>query len=194
MRKVIFHDNYIEFKQYEFQVSSVRENAKITADLINEVNLNTSPPSIIINHNEVLFIEGRYKKKFIEFVKHNKLKVENRFDIWEALNEVFLDTEFTPQHQERTIQQLELNGLTRAEIEEIRAKIKELMSGWGSVAWEWNYLGHYDLLLNKKQSYLLLFPKDFYWWTMEIALRNYKGNVQQIIDNQAITSEESNQG
>jgi hypothetical protein len=186
MRKVIFHENYIEFKQYEFQVSSVRDRPKITAEMINEVDLNTSPPSIVINHNEVIFIESRYKKKFIEFVKQNKLKVENRFDIWEALNEVFLDTEFTPQHQERTLQQLQQNGFSQEEVLEIRDKIRELMSGWGSVAWEWNYLGHYDLLLNKKQSYLLLFPKDFYWWTMEIALRNYKGNITQSADNQIV--------
>ncbi|GAB4400555.1 MAG: hypothetical protein OHK0053_22220 [Microscillaceae bacterium] len=173
MRKIIFHEDAIEIRQYEFQVSSIRENPIISLDLINEVNLNTFPVSIVINHNEVIFIESRYQKDFVQFVKEKKLKVENRFDVWEALNEVFLDTEFTEAHKERTLAQLEENGFTREEIVQIRSEVSELMQGWAAVAWEWNYLGQYDLLLNKKQSYLLLFPRDFYWWTMEIALRNY---------------------
>ena len=106
-------------------------------------------------------MKHRYKRDFIEFVRKNKLKVENRFDIWESLNEAFLDTEFTQQHQERTYEQLALNGIHREEVDEIRSKLTDLMEGWASVAWEWNYLGHYDLLLNKKQSFLLLFPKTF---------------------------------
>lgn len=174
MRRVRFNDDSIEVRQYEFQVSNIRETPVIKVDAINEVNLNTYPPSIVINHNEVIFIESRYRRDFIEFVKRNQLKVENRFDIWSSINENFLDTVFTPQHHERTLEQLELNGISREEVPEIREKIEYLMTGWASVAWEWNYLGHYDLLLNKKQSYLLQFPRDFYWWTMEIALRNYK--------------------
>ncbi|NJO03382.1 MAG: hypothetical protein HC880_18365 [Bacteroidia bacterium] len=174
MKKVRFHSNAIEVRHYEFQSSSVRDQALIKLEDLNEVNLHTYPPSIVINHNEVIFIEARYKKEFIEFVKQNGLKVENRFDIWSAINEVFLDTQFTEQHQERTLLQLEENGLLREEVQQIRKKIQSLMSGWAAVAWEWNYLGHYDLLLNKKQSFLLLFPRDFYWWTMEIALRNYQ--------------------
>jgi hypothetical protein len=173
MKRVIFHEKTIEIRQYEFQVSTIREKKKITLEQINEVDLNTSPPSIVINHNEIIFIEAKYQKKFLEFVKMNKLKVENRFDIWEAINEVFLEMDFTPHHHDRTLSQLETNGVSRAEVAEIREKISDLMSGWGAVSWDRNYLGHYDLLLNKKQSFLLLFPKDFYWWSMDIALRNY---------------------
>ncbi|MCU0446973.1 MAG: hypothetical protein MUE85_18910 [Microscillaceae bacterium] len=185
MKRVTFHEHTIEIRQYEFQVSTIREKKKIAIDQINEVNLNTSPPSIVINHNEVIFIEAKYQKKFLEFVKTNKLKVENRFDIWEAINEVFLEMDFTPQHQERTLTQLEVNGVSRAEVAEIREKVSDLMSGWGAIAWDRNYLGHYDLLLNKKQSYLLLFPKDFYWWTMGIALRNYTKSI----DNEVVTEQ-----
>lgn len=173
MRRLRFNEDSIEIRQYEFQVSSIRDNTIIHAHQINEVNVNTYPPSIVINNNEVIFIESKYQNDFLEFVKKNALKVENRFDIWEAINEAFLDTEFTEHHKERTRKQLEENGFSIEEIAEIREEVKELMSGWASVAWQWNYLGHYDLLLNKKQAFLLLFPKDFYWWSMEIALRNY---------------------
>lgn len=174
MSNIRFLENAIEIKQYEFQSSNIRTNPLIKLEDINEVNLNTSPASIVINHNEVIFIDTRYKQDFIKFVREKKLKVENRFDIWEAINEDFLDTEFTHNHKQRTLQQLNENGFSLDEVKDIRSKIEKLMDGWASVSWEWMYLGHYDLLLNKKQSYLLLFPKDFYWWTMDIALRNYK--------------------
>jgi len=174
MSKIIFHEDSIEIRQYEFQVSNVRNIPIITLDQINEVNLNTFPPSIVINHNEVIFIETRYKIDFMKYVKDKKLKVNNRFDIWGAINESFLDTEFTEQHQERTLNDLKANGIETLEVESIRNEVADIMQGWAAIAWEWNYLGQYDLLLNKKQSFLLLFPKEFYWWTMDIALRNYQ--------------------
>ncbi len=174
MSKIIFHPDSIEIKQYEFQVSNIRSSPVIPIDQINEVNLNTFPPSIVINHNEVIFIETRYKVDFIKYVKDKKLKVNNRFDIWGAINEDFLDTEFTAQHKKRTLNNLEVNGIQREEVEDIRKEVEDIMQGWAAIAWEWNYLGHYDLLLNKKQSFLLLFPREFYWWSMEIALRNYQ--------------------
>jgi hypothetical protein len=174
MSKIIFHEDSIEIRQYEFQVSNVRNIPIVTLDQINEVNLNTFPPSIVINHNEVIFIETRYKIDFMKYVKEKKLKVNNRFDIWGAINESFLDTEFTEQHQERTLNDLKANGIEASEVESIRSEVEDIMQGWAAIAWEWNYLGQYDLLLNKKQSFLLLFPKEFYWWTMDIALRNYQ--------------------
>jgi hypothetical protein len=173
MKKVIFHENSLEILQYEFQSSTIREKPLVEVHQINEVNLNTNPISIVINHNEIIFIEDKYHKDFLDFVKRNNLKVENRFDIWSSINEVFLDTEFTEEHTQRTYKNLKENGFSKEEVDKIRQEIKDLMAGWRSISWSWNYLGQYDLLLNKKQSYLLSFPKDFYWWTMDIALRNY---------------------
>ena len=173
-RQIIFHENRMEILQYEFHISIIRENPSIEAHQINEVNLRTHPPTIVINNNEVIFIEDRQKHDFIDFVKRNKIKVEDRFDIWEAINEDFLETEFTEHHKEKTLLALEENGISRTEVGEIREKIKDLMSGWASVTWDYEYLGHYDLLLNKKEPYLTHFPRDFYWWTMEVALRNYQ--------------------
>lgn len=173
MKKIIFHENSLEILQYEFQSSTIRDKPLINVTQISEVNLNTNPISIVINHNEIIFIEDKYNKDFLDFVKRNDLKVDNRFDIWSAINEVFLDTEFTPQHHERTLQNLKENGIQKEKVIEIREKIKDLMTDWRSISWSFNYLGQYDLLLNKKQSFLLLFPRDFYWWTMDTALSNY---------------------
>ena len=59
MRRVRFNEDSIEIRQYEFQTSSVRETPIIKLEHINEVNLHTFPPSIVINHNEVIFIEAQ---------------------------------------------------------------------------------------------------------------------------------------
>jgi len=172
-KRIVFHQDAIEVRQYEFLVSSIRDKPLIHISQINEVNLNTFPPTIVVNHNEIIFIETKHKPEFISFVKQTGLKIEDRFDVWKAINEVFLETEFTQHHYQKTMEDLIKNGFTEDEVVNIRKEITEVMEGWASVAWEWNYLGHYDLLLNKKQAYLLHFPRDFYWWTMEIALRNY---------------------
>jgi hypothetical protein len=173
-KRIFFHPDAIEIRQYEFLVSTIREKPLIHISQINEVNLNTYPPTIVINHNEVIFIESKYKTEFIQFVKNAGLKVEDRFDVWKAINETFADMEYTEHHHQKTMQGLVENGFTESEITDIRTEIKDLMQGWGAVSWERNYLGHYDLLLNKKQAYLLHYPRDFYWWSMEIALRNYE--------------------
>lgn len=177
MKKVRFSNNFMDIRQYEFPTSSIRENPIIYADQINEVNLNTYPPSMVINHREVIFIEEKYQAEFMDFVKRNELKISNRLDIWEVINRVFLDVELSEEDIEQDLQKLEENGIPRDEAKDIQQKVQGVMTGWAAVAWEWNYLGHYDLLLNKKQSFLLFLPTDFYWWTMEIALRNYQSST-----------------
>lgn len=174
MKKINFYDDYIEISQYEFQISTVRENPIIYAKDINEVDFNTFPYSFVIHQNEVIFIEERYNTAFEEFVAKNNIKISNRIDIWKLINEVFLETKFPTEHYEKGLKILQQIGFTRQDIAQIRQKVGELMSGWGSVSWKSDYLGHYDLLLNKKQSFLLLFPKEFYWWSMEIALKNFE--------------------
>ncbi len=173
MKKIKFHENSIEISQYEFQISTIRENSIINVEDIDEVSFNTYPYSFVIRKNEIIFIEERYNQEFEDFVKQHNIKISQRVDIWKLINEVFLETKFSNEHYENSIKALQNAGFTKQEIAQIRQKVGELMSGWGSVSWKNDYLGHYDLLLNKKQSFLLLFPKDFYWWSMEIALRNF---------------------
>jgi hypothetical protein len=174
MRKVKFNEDSLEINQYEFQISTIRENPIIHAKDINEACFNTFPYSFVIHSNEIIFIEERYNDAFEEFVNKNNIKISQRVDLWKLINEVFLETKFSNEHYEETLKTLAEFGLSKQDIAQIRQKVGELMSGWGGVSWKSDYLGHYDLLLNKKQSFLLLFPKDFYWWSMEIALKNFK--------------------
>jgi hypothetical protein len=171
--KVEFKSNSINFPEgYYFKHSTLTSNNLIEASIINEVNLLTYPVSVVINGNEVIFLGYDHKDELKKFAQKNKLKMSERFDIWEHLNEPFLDTEFTEQEENQTNQRLIKNGLLETEILTIRKKIKWIMwrYTWGM---EWVYLGQFDYL---RLTYL---TKKKYWWSMNIALKNYKNGVQQ---------------
>ena len=167
-RTVEFRGSTIYFPDgYHFKQSSVAKTKMISSKDINEINLTTSPPSLVIDYSEVIFLNEDCKDQLRKFVKENDLTVTNRFDIWEHLNQPFLDTEFTTDEKKATIEKLVENGLTEFEVAKIRQKLKWIM--WQNVfGMEWVYLGQFDYLR------IAFLTNRRYWWTMEIALRNYK--------------------
>lgn len=170
--EVIFEADRITFpEEYYFKYGYLSANKVLTKNEISEININGFPPTLVINDNEVIFIPHRFKSELEEFAKRLELPIINRFDIWSALNEPFLDTEFDDAHHTLMLEKLTKNGLPEAEVLRIRKKIKLTMLSANSVAWEWVNLSQFDYLnwtwLTKKK----------YWWSMEIALRNYKKNA-----------------
>ncbi len=133
--------------------------------------MNTSPPSIVINNNEVIFLGYEDLDQLREFSERNSLEESERVDIWELLNQPFLDTEFSEEEKSQTLQRLRDNGLTKYEIKTIRKRIGRIM--W-LYTWsmEWAYLGQMDYLRLSFES------KKRYWWSMGIALRNFKKSGQ----------------
>ena len=167
--KVEFKEKEIIFPNgYYYKYSSMKSNNKITNENVKEINLNTSPPSFVVNNNEVIFVPYKFNENLEEFGNKNGIPITNRFDIWSAINEPFLDTQFDKDEKEYNTKALTKNGLSKKEIKEIRGKIKLTMLSSNSVVWEWVNLSQFDYLnwtwLTKKK----------YWWSMEIALRNYK--------------------
>ena len=167
--EIEFKKNQIIFpKGYYFKYSKIKKNTILQAEDITEINLNTSPPSFVIYHNEVIFIPYPFKQELEAFGDRNKILIANRFDIWSAINEPFLDTEFDQDYIKKNIDQLVQNGLKPEEIKSIRGKIRHTMMTTNALVWEWINLSQFDYLnwtrLTKKK----------YWWSMKIALRNYK--------------------
>lgn len=162
------NDFEIDFTDgYYFIESTINIKNKVQAEQINEVCIETLPPSFIINDNEVIFINYGQNKLLYEFALRNNIKVSKRLDIWEYLNTPYLDTEFEKTEKEKILVELEQNGISKSEVKKIRLKILPTMI-MNFFAWDWQYLGQYDYLqwtaLNDNK----------YWWSMEIALRNYK--------------------
>jgi hypothetical protein len=152
---------------YYFRWSNVKAGSNIDAQRITEVNLNTAPPSFVLDNKEVVFVKYEYKSELENFANKNNIPIVQRPEIWEMLCEPFLDTTFDENHQKETIKSLITNGLTEEEVIAIRKKIENRMLLVNSIVWEWVHLGQFDYL-----NWTTFLFKSKYWWTMEIALRN----------------------
>ncbi|MDY8134472.1 hypothetical protein [Aquimarina sp. 2201CG5-10] len=166
-----FEENEILFSNgYYFKQSPVHKRKKIVSNQVSEINLNTFPPSLVYQENEVIFVKHELKNALEKFATVHKIPIINRFDIWEHINLPYLDTEFEEHEKNQSKDLLSQNGIDELELKNIRKKIARTMA-INFLVWEWNYLGLFDYLvwtyLNKKK----------YWWSMEIALRNYKKEI-----------------
>jgi hypothetical protein len=152
---------------YFFKPSLLHKTGKIASDHITEVNLHTYPPSLVRNHQEVLFVMPDAKSELEIFAKDHSIPIVERTDIWELLCRPYLDTELSAEEHQQDLRLLEQNGLESHEVVSIRKRIRKTM--WlNYLVWEWTYLGLFDYL-----SWTFLNSKK-YNWAMEIALRNYR--------------------
>ncbi len=152
---------------YYFRQSTVHKEKHIPAARINELNVRTFPTSIVIDNREVIFLKKALEDQLREFAVRNNIPISERPDIWGDINEAFLDTEFTEEEKARIIARLAANGVPPDETAAIRKKIRFVMYLVNSYAWEWVYFGQFDYLKQVPWS------REKYWWSMEIALRNY---------------------
>lgn len=167
--EVEFGSNIISFPNgYYYKYSTLNEDINIDVKTISAINLTTSPPSLIINDDEVIFIPNRLLTSLKEFGERNNLPFDERYDIWSAINQPFLDTEFSKGYKIQNIYSLEKNGVSKEEVISIRKKIRLTMFLNNSLFWEWVDLSQFDYL-----NWTYLTHKK-YWWTMEVALRNFK--------------------
>lgn len=165
---VLLQDNGISFPEgYYFRKSSISQNRFIPLSAINEVHIRTHPASFIINNNEVIFVRFDQKEELEAYAEKYGIPVSKRVDIWENICEPFLDTEFDEEYKQRTAEQLRESNISDPEAEAIRKRIRFVMAA-NNFAWEWIYLGQFDYL----RWGGAVREKD-YWWSMEIALRNY---------------------
>ena len=162
-KKIVFTERYL------FRHSSISRTKEITAEQINELNLKRFPLELVINRNEVIFIQNKYEEDLIKFCKKNKVPIVERFDIWQALSKPYLDTELDEEEHEWLYSNLEKNGIYRHETKSIRKKIRLALLSATYVTWEWINYSQADVLLHKGIK-----SKKFYWFTMDVALRNFK--------------------
>ena len=167
--KYIIQDDRITFDFYEFHFSSLRKNNVLTVDRINEVDFKTEPCSMEIDEGEIIFFNHDDESRIKEFSEKNSLKESNKVDTWKLICNDFLDTELEATVIQRNQETLGQLGFSFAEIQEIKKKIKWSLFG----TMEWNHLGLWDLLAMKQNRNLTyrFTGRDFYWWTMEIALK-----------------------
>lgn len=168
-----FTETEIRFPNgYYFRQSSVAKTKKVPIACITEVTKGTYPPSFVLDDKEVIFVDHQYGDALIALAEKHTIRITERIDIWELLNEPFLDTEIEKEQQQRTLSVLAENGVSLEEVLQIRKDIQATMFA-NHFAWEWIYLGLFDYL-----SWKFLLSKEHYWWSMEIALRNYQPTLK----------------
>ncbi|MBY0550075.1 MAG: hypothetical protein K2W95_22560 [Candidatus Obscuribacterales bacterium] len=177
---VIFAPTYIEFSSYPYTAASVYPAGKITAQEIADVGISCAPPEIRLKKCETIFVPASDREKLKTWCEKNAVPLVDRLDVWGLLLDPFLDTEFSPEQQERTLQLLAQCGIPPAESAAIRARVERVMISYNvdSMLWEWVNLGLTDILdayggklaspvhrLSQHQY------SNFYAYAMEIASR-----------------------
>jgi len=122
-----------------------------------------------IDTGERIFFNHDDEERIRAFAEIHNIKTSKKPDTWQLLCNEFLDTEFEKTAIERNQEVLLQLGFSLLELQEIRKKVKWTFFG----TTEWTYLGHWDLLaMKQKRSFLYrLTGRDYYWWTMKIALK-----------------------
>lgn len=107
------------------------------------------------------------------FCDFHNIPLTKRDDVWGDLLEPYVDTEFSPEHQERTKNRLKENGFSEVEVTHIREKVGSKVLKYNSIVWDWVHLSYGDLFRAHEYT-----PEDvdhnFLSWASEIASRGWR--------------------
>ena len=151
---------------YGFPFGAMKGRKLLPFAEVQEIRLNTFPPTALVNGNELIFLIGLKRDAVKAAAERIGVATSEPLDIWELIAEEFLDTEFNEEEKLRTLQRLSDAGVPIEEVLAIRKKLQRRMLLWTYHSLEWIYCGHYDVLANRWPM-----SRKTYWWTMELALR-----------------------
>ena len=175
-----FREDGVAFRAYLFEPASVYPSGKLSYGAIREVLPAMWPPEIRTHSGEVLFVSATQKDQLLAAATQHALPIVARVDIWALILEPFLDTEFSQQSQQRTLEILHESGVDRELCEALRREFGPAMYhyNFATFLWEWVHLGLFDLFsaLSSVPHKLLPWRRGrslatFYWEAMEIAGR-----------------------
>ncbi|MFF7586192.1 hypothetical protein ACFZCK_01720 [Kitasatospora purpeofusca] len=113
---------------------------------VRDADPTATPPEARTVTGETLFFPAARKAELEGFCRTHGIPLVSRPDVWGALLEPFLDTEFTPRRRAATALALARVGLDEAAVADIRAEVGPLMLAYNSVHRDWCHLGLADLL------------------------------------------------
>lgn len=164
----------LTLERYRFGAAS----RVVPASDIGEVCVAWWPPTVRTRSGEYVFVPAARARPLADLATAHDIPFVQRIDVWSLVLEEFLDTEFTPEQQERTLVALEDNGVTRAETMRWRKLVGKRMLWLTVCTWEWVYYGIYDVLTAMR-------PFTFTTgWTFE----RFRSEAQQLADRGRVTS------
>ncbi|MBK9974922.1 MAG: hypothetical protein IPP14_09130 [Planctomycetes bacterium] len=168
--RVEFKDSGIRFLAYDFPQASVWPDKACPARAIRDADPDDALPSLRLNSGEVLFVTAEQKDDLCAWLDAQGVPIRRHLDVWYLLLEPFLDTEFSAEHQQKTLDRLEEAGLDRIAVDELRAEFGPWMYRYNitDMLWDWVHLGQCDLLCAIGR-YAPDQLDDWYWRSHRIA-------------------------
>ncbi|MEM6801097.1 MAG: hypothetical protein AAF696_06810 [Bacteroidota bacterium] len=159
-------DGFYFPKGYYFKQGMLKRQKSLPFHQIREIRVNTHPITAITHSKEVIFLKGLKREDIYDWENKQQIPLIAPQDNWALICDEFLDTEYSPEEQARTLERLAEKGIGEAEVAQIRKRLKTRMLIRTYVSWEWMYYGQFEVLtelwpLNQKK----------YKWTMDVALR-----------------------
>lgn len=166
-------NDFLKIENYPFEPSIAYRQSIFKADQIDEIDFKSYPPTIRIGE-ELIFLTREKKDELENFAKSNNIKTVERPTIWGWILEPFLDTDFTPETDERLTKLLEAYGLTIEQIKSLRTEVETQMLKYNfdTMLWEWGGLDTLEVLKAMRTKYDKNEYQNFYKRAMKIALLN----------------------
>jgi hypothetical protein len=174
--EVTFADDHVFFPDNHLSRIGGSFDGTLAAAAIQDADPAAAPPEIQTKSGETLFVSALQRQDLERFCQASQVPIRKRPDVWGDLLEPFLDAQLTPQHEAATLSRLHQAGLTDAEIDPIRTKVRPLMLAYNAYHWDWHHLGLADLLdaattarLPEHRRADLGQTTSLYMWAMAIA-------------------------
>lgn len=163
--------DFLIIDNYPFEPSIAYHQPIIKANQIDELNSQSYPPTIKVG-NELIFLTREKKDELEAFATRNNVAIVVRPAIWSWILEPFLDTEYTPEADEKAMEFLGNYGLTAEQVKSLRTEVQTQMMKYNfdTMLWEWGSFDISDVLKAMRPAYSRELYRDFYSRVMEIAL------------------------
>ncbi|NMH89050.1 hypothetical protein [Flavivirga algicola] len=163
------NENEISIKKYPFKPSLASPNITLKAREINSITLKSSPPQLLYK-NDWIFISANKIDELTEFADRNNIMISEKNWTWDNILEPFLDTEFTKEEAENTINSLVKNGISKDVVIKLREEVSKQMYKYNfdTMLWEWVSLGLSDVLQAMRVKYSDKEFQEFYKKAMSI--------------------------
>lgn len=165
-------DDEILISDYPFNPSVAYPCKSINAREINSMGIDFGICKIYLA-NDIIFVSAEKKEELKKFAKKNKIALIGHSWNWDWILEPYLDTEFTEENEQYTLERLRENGIEKPETDRIRAEVGKQMYKYNfdTMLWDWCSLGLFDVLSAMKVKYTNEEFRDFYKRALEIDKR-----------------------
>jgi hypothetical protein len=138
----------LRFASYPFEPSSVHPTGVVAAEEIRDIDPTSAPPEVRLRTGETLFISAQQRENLETFCLANGIPMKRRPDLWGAILEPFVDTEFTDERADICAARLSHYGIASEETLAIRTRFRDVMVAYNfeSGLWDCTQLGLADLL------------------------------------------------